>query len=306
MVPESSPAVTAAQRHSAIGRVTQLAYLGFEVEDVVAWETFAISILGMEVVERGPTTGIALRMDQHAHRILVSPGRADDLSFMGWEVASHKNLDAIVAHLREHGNVVHEGDTALAAARGVERIFCLEDPAGNSLELVTGAGREKTPFQSKKIRGGYVADQLGLGHLVITNEDNEEHRRFYCDLLGFRLSDTIVAQIGSFAIDLVFLHVNGRHHSLAFGGPQKTRIHHVGLQLASLDDLGKTLDRVRRGGYKVATELGRHPNDHMVSFYVTSPAGFQVEIGWGGREIGPGWRPVQHDQISLWGHWSDV
>jgi hypothetical protein len=31
--------------------------------------------------------------------------------------------------------------------------------------------------------------------------------------------------------------------------------------------------------------LGKHTNDHMVSFYLRTPSGFNVEYGWGAREM---------------------
>ncbi|MEZ5167374.1 MAG: hypothetical protein R2695_13135 [Acidimicrobiales bacterium] len=50
--------------------------------------------------------------------------------------------------------------------------------------------------------------------------------------------------------------------------------------------------------------LGRHTNDHMISFYCESPDGFFVEFGWGGLQI-PEPTDVPMYQItrpSFWGH----
>src|SRR5205807_222696 len=48
--------------------------------------------------------------------------------------------------------------------------------------------------------------------------------------------------------------------------------------------------------------LGRHPNDRMVSFYVRSPSGFEIEYGWGALEVGEDWTVTQYDAVSVWGH----
>ena len=48
--------------------------------------------------------------------------------------------------------------------------------------------------------------------------------------------------------------------------------------------------------------LGRHPNDRMVSFYVRSPSGFEIEYGWGALEVGEEWTVTQYDAVSVWGH----
>jgi 3,4-dihydroxy-9,10-secoandrosta-1,3,5(10)-triene-9,17-dione 4,5-dioxygenase len=56
----------------------------------------------------------------------------------------------------------------------------------------------------------------------------------------------------------------------------------------------------------VSSKLGRHSNDEMVSFYVLSPGGFDVEYGWGATE--PDWNthvPTVSLVPDLWGHqWS--
>jgi hypothetical protein len=54
------------------------------------------------------------------------------------------------------------------------------------------------------------------------------------------------------------------------------------VELLSLDDVGQGYDIAGRDD-AVAYSLGRHSNDHMMSFYATSPSGFFVEYGWGAR-----------------------
>ncbi|MEY2450003.1 MAG: hypothetical protein QOH79_3479, partial [Acidimicrobiaceae bacterium] len=56
-------------------------------------------------------------------------------------------------------------------------------------------------------------------------------------------------------------------------------------------------------GCVIASGLGHHPNDQMFSFYVASPAGFQVEVGHGARLVTEDWdENRRYDRISSWGH----
>ena len=49
--------------------------------------------------------------------------------------------------------------------------------------------------------------------------------------------------------------------------------------------------------------LGRHTNDHMTSFYMKTPSGFDVEYGWGAREVDDAtWQVQRHEKGSIWGH----
>ena len=38
--------------------------------------------------------------------------------------------------------------------------------------------------------------------------------------------------------------------------------------------------RLRELGFAIANGIGQHPNDRELSFYVASPSGFEIELGW--------------------------
>jgi 2,3-dihydroxybiphenyl 1,2-dioxygenase len=189
------------------------------------------------------------------------------------------------------------------AHRGVARLVKYLDPGGLPSELFVGPSMASEPFRSSIVKSGFVADEQGLGHLVISAQSQEQNRAFYEEVLGFRLSDRIVADIHGFHVDIVFLHANGRHHSVAFGDRQRKRLHHFMLETRSIDDVGLALDRTLKAGLRLMQTLGRHPNDRMLSFYAKTPSGFQFEFGWGGRTVDDAtWQPTQYDHISEWGH----
>jgi len=282
--------------------IDQLGYLAFEVSDLAVWESFATGVLGLEVVRRWDG-GFALRNDGHAQRFVVTAGPSDDLAAIGWQIRDEATLEALVARLRGAGQDVREASGDEAAARQVVRLFVLHDPSGIRTELFFGPSRAEAPFRSPLVPSGFVADEQGLGHLVISATDHEATRHFYCDLLGFRLSDRIVCEFYGYPVDITFLHVNERHHSLAFGGRQDKRLHHFLLEVKSLDDVGAALDRATGAGVRIAQMLGRHPNDRMISFYAHTPSGFQFEYGCGGRLVDDAvWQPTVHDRVSEWGH----
>jgi 2,3-dihydroxybiphenyl 1,2-dioxygenase len=272
--------------------ISQLGQLVFEVAELAAWEAFAVDVLGLELGERLEGGGFTLRMDERARRFTVVPGPADDLAAVVLE--SH-DLDALVARLRGAGIAVEEGD---GAPRTVSRLFRLRDPSGVPLELTSAGARGARPA-----RGGFVAGDLGLGHVVLSADDREASRRFYEGLLGFRLSDRIVADVYGHQADLLFFHCNPRHHTLALGDRLPKRLHHFMVEADTLDAVGLAFDRALRAGARIMHTIGRHPNDRMVSFYATTPSGFQFEYGWGARLVDDAtWTPAEHHVISEWGH----
>jgi 3,4-dihydroxy-9,10-secoandrosta-1,3,5(10)-triene-9,17-dione 4,5-dioxygenase len=53
----------------------------------------------------------------------------------------------------------------------------------------------------------------------------------------------------------------------------------------------------------MSATLGRHANDLVVSFYVATPGGFDIEYGTDGRLVDDAtWISRETTAISLWGH----
>ncbi len=282
--------------------VKQAAYLVFQVSDLEAWETFGTDILGLEVVERRGDAGFSLRMDRYRQRFFIERGDADDLAAIGWEVEGPEALSEIAGRLADAGHQVVKGSSDEAARRNVEALVKVDDPAGNPNEIFYGPKMADAPFTSKVVRSGFVADDQGFGHVVVTSKDDAQQEQFYATMLGLRLSDYIRCEYFGHDIDVTFMHVNARHHSLAFGRGQLKRIHHFMIQAKSMDDVGRCYDRFLLSGGMVHQTLGRHPNDRMFSFYGYTPSGFHFEFGAGAIEIGEHWQSTTYDRVSEWGH----
>lgn len=299
--------------------ITELAYLAFEVPDLGVWRGFLSGILGLSVCDADTVhgeAGLVARMDARAGRFFVTEGPLDDCAAVGWMVEDTIALDGMVSRLEHAGFAVEHGTAAAAAARCVQRLVRVVDPSGVPVELVVGMLDGDAPFASELVPGGFVTEaggpghsvrpqrSVGLGHAVVTSTERAATTRFYRDLLGFSLSDHIRTRYFGFDVDLSFWHINGRHHSLAFGGPAPKRLHHFMIEANDINAVGAAWDRTLRAKIPVANTLGRHPNDEMFSFYALSPCGVQFEFGWGGRVIDEaGWDDsIVYDRISDWGH----
>lgn len=290
--------------------VRSLGYLRIESADVAAWREFGVRMLGM-AEGRGPEEGaLYLRMDDFPGRLVIVPGERERLLATGWEVADEHALAGVARALEEAGTAVKAGTAAECAQRRVAQLLLTEDPAGNALEIFCGAALDNRPFVSGQgVR--FVTGEMGLGHAVLPITDDESALRFYTEVLGFRLRDSmrLAAELfgkpaGSPPVFMRFLGCNPRHHSLALAPfPAESGMVHLMLEVATLDDVGRTLDRCQRRGAPVSASLGRHANDLMVSFYVRTPGGFDVEYGTDGQLVDDAtWVSRETTAISLWGH----
>jgi biphenyl-2,3-diol 1,2-dioxygenase len=285
--------------------IGNLGYLGFKASDLAAWRTFGQDVLGLMLSDEADGR-LRFRIDDQAWRISVDSGSEDDLAYMGFEVSGADGLDELKRSLEAAGVTVSKGDQKLINDRGVTDLITCQDPDGIQVEIYYGpTHRLEVPFSSPKGVSGFVTDDQGIGHVVLGTGNMDEARKFYSNILGFKLSDIIVMRPApDMAIAMEFYHCNPRHHTLALV-PFRTPKHllHFMLQANTLDEVGFALDRAQTAGAKITLTLGRHTNDHMVSFYAQTPSKFEVEYGFGARIVDDAtWHVVRHENISTWGH----
>ena len=289
--------------------IRSMGYVRVASTDLDQWRHFATKVLGL-TEGRGPHPDhLYFRIDAVSARLVVVPADADQLACTGWEVADHQALQAAREHLKEAGVAYEEGSAEELDERRVQELVRFEDPFGNVFELFHGITYESRPVVTP-YGARFVTGDQGMGHIVVPVDDDVEALRFYSEVLGFRLRDSM-SMPGEFVgkepgskVWLRFLGVNPRHHSLAFlPMPNASKCVHIMLEVDELDDVGRALERVRKHKAPLSATLGRHMNDEMVSFYVKSPAGFDVEFGTDGLRVEDRtWVARESTAVSYWGH----
>jgi 3,4-dihydroxy-9,10-secoandrosta-1,3,5(10)-triene-9,17-dione 4,5-dioxygenase len=291
--------------------ISSLGYLRIESADAAAWREFGVRVLGM-VEGRGPEAeALYLRMDDFPARLVIVPGSAERLLASGWEVRDPVALAAVARALSDAGVPFKQGTADELATRRVSDMLSLDDPAGNKLEIFCNAALEHRPAVSG-FGNRFVTGTMGMGHVVLpVPPDSTAAYDFYTEVLGFRLRDSMRMPAeffgrpaGSPPVWFRFLGCNARHHSLALVPmPSEQGIVHLMTEVAALDDVGRCMERCAKRGAPVSATLGRHANDLMVSFYVKTPGGFDIEYGYDGLMVEDAtWVARETTAISLWGH----
>ena len=290
--------------------IRSLAYMRIEATDMAAWREYGLKVVGMVEGKGSDPDALYLRMDDFPARLVIFPGEHDRLSVSGWETANAAELQEVRDNLSAAGVAFKEGTAEQLQDRRVDELITFEDPSGNTLEAFHGAALEHrrvvSPFGHK-----FVTGEQGLGHVVLSTTDDEASLRFYRDVLGFRLRDSmrLPPQMVGRPADgkpawLRFFGCNPRHHSLAFlPMPTPSGIVHLMIEVENSDDVGLCLDRALRKKVKMSATLGRHVNDLMLSFYMKTPGGFDIEFGCEGRQVeDESWIARESTAVSLWGH----
>lgn len=278
--------------------INSLAYLGITSPNVEQWSVFGPEVLGLELADLGPDGAVRLRMDDAAYRLAVHPGEKDDVAYVGWSVVDAAAAAALAEKLAAAGITVHEGKPEVCAERAVEGLVWFEDPFGFRHELSWGRSFVPASFRPGRALSGFRTGEQGMGHVVFLVPSITEADEFYSSVLGFKLSDHIIAG----QLHARFYHINGRHHSLAVAEAPVVGLQHLMLEVTSTDDVGQAYDECQRRGVPIAQTLGRHVNDLMTSFYLVTPSQFHIEYGYGGTAVDDLWVPKTYDRPSIWGH----
>ena len=252
-----------------------LGYLVVETDKLSDWTRFGADAIGLHVDSLSPDVA-RFRLDDHECRFLLQRGPAEDVTAIGWQVDDHQTFDDILGRVTSRGPPVSEGTPDECVMRGVERLWRFPGPKGAPTEIFT------TPLTTASrlamSNKAFVTGDGGMGHVAILSKDVLGMHGYYSTLFDARLSDFILERIGPMNVRIRFLRVNERHHSIAVAGvrslsvnPIRTRVQHVNVQVAELDDMVAAYERVTAEGFTMMWSVGQHPNDRELSFYCKTP-----------------------------------
>ena len=293
-----------------MAHITQLSYLIIESNKIDEWKSYVTDFLGMVFTEDQAGKFWRVRLDDRPYRLLIKRAAgggdaSEDIWAAGFQVTGADALAQMEKDIAGKGVEVHRATAAELAERDVQAMFWLDDPQGLRIEISCNPKGLTDELVLPLVPGGYITGELGFGHIAIGAIDLPKCEAFYRDVLGFKISDYIVQDIQGIPIKFTFFHVNPRHHTLALAGiPTPYRLNHVMFEVNSVDVVGTAYERAKQQGINFYMNLGRHPNDRMLSFYVNTPSNFAVEYGTGGLQIEDDstWEVKTYDAISAWGH----
>jgi catechol 2,3-dioxygenase-like lactoylglutathione lyase family enzyme len=147
----------------------------------------------------------------------------------------------------------------------VKEAVTFEDPKGTPVDIYAEyqfAKRDDTPS---------IFNILKLGHVAYRVLDVQKVVKFYCDVLGFRVSDWR----GDF---FVFMRCNTDHHTLNFIIDEKPQLHHIAFEVIDWAEIHKAVDYLAHNNVHLVWGPGRHVIGHNVATYHRNSDLVRVEI----------------------------
>ncbi|EZP71143.1 Glyoxalase/bleomycin resistance protein/dioxygenase [Sphingomonas paucimobilis] len=212
-----------------------------------------------------------------------------------WGVRDQKNLDRLVARLRNVTDVAIDADGTArfldcdGIAMGL-RIYDKRTIWG-APEPVNSYGNVQRRNANRKWR--VKANPKTIQHVVFHAPDPEASFAWYRDNLDFRLSD-IQEGIG------VFARAPGTndHHNLYWlradlpGLTGATRFNHANFGVEDIDEVMVGANYMERQGWKKSSwGLGRHRIASSIFLYLPCPAGGEAEYGTDSDSLDDSWVP---------------
>lgn len=290
---------------SVFGAV-HLGYIIIETNRFADWRRFGTDAIGMhhDALSRDL---MRFRLDDQECRFLLRRGPAEDVVTTGWHIDDHVSFEQIEARIRAHGVPLVVGTDEEAALRGVERLLRFPGPKGITQEIYTTPVKSAEPL--RMLASGFVTGDAGMGHIALSSTRPTQIRGYFNTVFDARLTDYIDETMSGLKVKIRFLRVNERHHTIAVANPLRvpidpipTRVQHLNIQAATLDDVAQSYQRVHELGFGSLT-VGQHSNDRELSHYARTPSGFDWEVGWNPIVVDEAtWEPSTHQGISIWGH----
>ena len=247
-----------------MSRVTEIRHVGYGVTGFDAEREFYATRWGLEEV--AAEEGLAwFRTAGHDEPFVVRLRRSDvnHLDIIALSAASRPDVDALHDRVvKAQCKVIHPPRVLTAPGGGYGFRFFSPDglPFEISSDVARGPSRGVQRWEGIPIR---------ISHIVLHSPRHAEAVKFFCSVLGFRVSDWL----GDF---MCFLRCNDAHHRLAIL-PGPPCLNHVAYDMHGLDGMMCGISRLRQSGVDLRWGPGRHTaGDNTFSYFVT-PGGFAVE-----------------------------
>lgn len=241
--------------------VKKISHASYEVPDLERQIEYYQNILGLTLTGRDKdSVYLANTLDHHA--VILKHGPQARCTAIGFQIGPDDDLDAFEKQTAAKGiRTTRKKD----AAPTVGDMVTFEDIKGTVMEVFKQSEQQRQPFQPN----GIVPHKLG--HVAFHVTDAQAATRFYCDVLGFRVSDWM----GDF---FSFLRCGPDHHTINLVETGKNKHFHTAFELRDWAHMQTACDFLSRNGYKILWGPGRHGIGHNLFTYHRSPNGLITEL----------------------------
>ncbi len=272
----------------ALTGVLRPGHVQLRVHDMTAAVKHYTEVLGLWETARDAVGRVYLKAwDEHDHHSVVLREDADaGMDFMGWRVDSPATLETLAAAITASGLATDTAWVEAGEHLRTGRRFRFTVPTGHVMELF--AEKDKVGNGMPLINPEVWPDGLrGMSptrfdHCLLYGDDLDGSVRLFTDVLGFSLTEQILAGPDKVMIG-AFLTCSNKPHDVAFiRQPVKGKFHHASFVLDNWGEVLKAADIITKK--RVPLDIGptRHGITRGETIYFFDPSGNRNEVFSGG------------------------
>ena len=240
----------------------RLAHATFSTPDLERQMDYWTQVVGMTVVDKGEDHCLlATPLGQEA----VGLERGTEKGFLNriaFQVNPGSDLGELAARLSQEGV---KAEMRSDISPGVRKAITFTDPKGTLVEVY--ADYEFPALNAQKTGIGPVK----FGHVAYRVNDPQKVTQFYCDVLGFRVSDWIGDRFS-------FLRCGTDHHSVNFARGDKEGLVHIAFELRDRAAVFDSCQTLTDNEIPLVFGPTRHVVGHNIAAYHRNPDYIRVEF----------------------------
>jgi catechol 2,3-dioxygenase-like lactoylglutathione lyase family enzyme len=241
--------------------VKKISHAAYETPDLERQSDYYTEILGLALIAKDKGAIYLANTIEH-HSVILRRGTEPKCVCIGFQIGPNDDLGEFEKQTRNHGiKTTRMKDPEPTIADMVS----FTDPKGTIVEVFRAPDPRNQKFQNK----GVVPHKLG--HVAFHVSDVKGITKFYCDVLGFRVSDWM----GDY---FSFLRCGPDHHTINLVETGGNRHFHTAFELRDWAHLQQACDFLSRNGYTQLWGPGRHGIGHNLFAYHRAPNGLITEL----------------------------
>jgi catechol 2,3-dioxygenase len=281
--------------------ILRLSHVEIRVPDLELATAYYTEVLGLLETDREPER-VALKCwdEQQHHSVILRYAPTYGLESLGFKLQDPDDLDALQARLEE-ARVAAKRFAAGELGPGAGETVRFDAPSGHTIDLTCGMQQvgNLLPLTNPP------PEPLGLvgihppriDHVFLMCEDVDGATGFFRDLLGFRVTEQIMADDGHRLAS--FLERSHTSHDLAFITGPNAAFHHVAFWLDDWTALRQAADICAYHGVRIDAGPTRHGATRGWGLYFFDPAGNRNEVYTGGYWADPDREPVTWTEAEM-------
>ncbi|MEE8600657.1 catechol 2,3-dioxygenase [Euzebya tangerina] len=281
--------------------ILRLSHVEVRVPDLELSTAYYTEVMGLiETASEDDAVYLKGWDEQQHHSLILRYAPTYGLELMGFKVQDAEDLDELGAKIEAAGIAVKRFEKGeLGPGSGTTIRFT--GPSGHVTELVHGMEQignalplHNPPPEPQGLTGIHPPR---LDHIFLMCEDVDGVSEFYTDVLGFRLTEQILADDGHQLA--TFLERTYTPHDIAFVTGPDGGFHHMAYWVDDWNDLRRAADICAYHGVTIDAGPTRHGATRGWGLYFFDPAGNRNEVYTGGYFADPEREPITWTEAEM-------